>query len=163
MDDIVSRLIRELPDTDENRYDVAYRRGRAQARSSLLLAGLVTGFAGGVLAMFLFDPERGRSRRVELGQRVGAWSRDVGRAAEGRGKDLRNRASGAAHELGMAGTGRPDAARDAADPSRDVRATPPSVGSQLRRTDQEVDEASARVGAGAAALRADEERSVPAV
>ena len=28
MDDLVSRLVRELPDTNRDRYDIAYERGR---------------------------------------------------------------------------------------------------------------------------------------
>jgi len=40
MEDIVGRLLRELPDTDKDRYDIAFARGRAQARSSLVFSGL---------------------------------------------------------------------------------------------------------------------------
>jgi hypothetical protein len=104
MDDVVNRLIRELPDTAKDRYDLAYRRGRAQARSSMLFGGMTLGFLAGAGIMFLLDPDHGRSRRAELGQRLGALGRDVQRTAEGRRKDLRNRAVGAATELGLPGT-----------------------------------------------------------
>ena len=108
MDDLVNRIARELPDTDRSRYDIAYRRGRAQARSSLLFGGLAIGSAAGALAMFLFDPVEGRSRRAELGQRLGALGNDLREKADGRGTDLRNRAMGAATELGLPGTPPPN-------------------------------------------------------
>ena len=104
MDDLVSRLARELPDTDKNRYDIAYRRGRAQARSSLLFGGMAIGAALGSFAALLLDPAEGRSRRAALGQRLGAFGNDLRDAVEGRAKDLRNRTVGAATELGLPGT-----------------------------------------------------------
>jgi hypothetical protein len=104
MDDLVNRLARELPGTDTSRYDIAYRRGRAQARSSLLFGGLALGSVAGALTMFLLDPIEGRSRRAALGQRIGALGNDLRRTAQGRGADLRNRAIGAATELGLPGT-----------------------------------------------------------
>jgi hypothetical protein len=104
MDDLVNRLARELPGTDTSRYDIAYRRGRAQARSSLLFGGLALGSAAGALTMFLLDPVEGRSRRAALSQRAGAVARDLRRTVEGRGTDLRQRAMGAATELGLPGT-----------------------------------------------------------
>ncbi len=105
MDDLVSRISRELPDTDRDRYDIAYERGRAQARSTLLFGGLALGAAAGAVATLLLDPARGRGRRIELSQRVGAVARRAGRTAQGRVTDLRNRATGKATELGLPGTG----------------------------------------------------------
>ena len=58
MDDIVGRLMRELPDTDKDRYDIAYERGRAQARSSLVAGGLAAGLAAGAVD----TPQAVRSR-----------------------------------------------------------------------------------------------------
>jgi hypothetical protein len=104
MDDLVNRLIRELPDTSKDRYDIAYQRGRSQARSSLLFSGFAIGLAAGGLAVYLLDPRLGHGRRVELGQRLGAMGRDLQRTVGGRGKDLRNRAAGTAAELGLPGT-----------------------------------------------------------
>ncbi len=104
MDDLVSRLARELPDTDRNRYDIAFARGRAQARSALVFGGMAVGAAAGSLAMFLFDPVEGRSRRAELGQRLASLGNDLRRTAEGRATDLRNRTMGTATELGLPGT-----------------------------------------------------------
>lgn len=87
MDDIVGRLMRELPDTDRNRYDIAYARGRAQARTSLMAGGLAVGVAAGSLAMFLLDPHLGRSRRIELRQRLGAFVTELRRTIETRGEE----------------------------------------------------------------------------
>jgi len=70
MEDIVGRLLRELPDTDKDRYDIAFARGRAQARSSLVFSGLAVGLAVGSAAMFLLDPKSGRGRRLDLRQRI---------------------------------------------------------------------------------------------
>lgn len=104
MDDLVSRLARELPDTDKNRYDIAFRRGRAQARSSLLFGGLAIGAAIGSFATLLLDPAEGRSRRAALGQRLSALRNDIRQTVEVRATDLRNRTVGAATELGLPGT-----------------------------------------------------------
>jgi hypothetical protein len=87
MDDIVGRLMRELPDTDRNRYDVAYARGRAQARSSLVAGGLAVGLAAGSLAMFLLDPHLGRGRRIEFRQRIGNLVTDLRGMISTRGKE----------------------------------------------------------------------------
>ena len=151
MDDLVSRLVRELPDTNRDRYDIAYERGRHQARSSLFGGGLIAGLAGGLVAMFLLDPERGRSRRAELGQRLAALGRDLGRGAGRRGHDLRQRATGAAHELGLPGTPPTNEARRA---ERRPSIAPRSVSAELRRTDERAgsdDDATARVPVGAGA------------
>ena len=47
MDDVVFRLLRELPDTDKDRYDIAYERGRVRTRSSLLFGGMAIGLVAG--------------------------------------------------------------------------------------------------------------------
>ena len=59
MNDLLARILRELPDTDRSRYDIAYERGRAQARTQLLAGGLVVGAIAGATAMFFLDPVRG--------------------------------------------------------------------------------------------------------
>ena len=90
MKDLVNRIQRELPDTDKDRYDIAYERGQAQARSGLLFGGLAFGALVGAALMFLFDPNRGADRRAQLASRV-----------TGIRGDLQNRAKGAAIEAGF--------------------------------------------------------------
>jgi hypothetical protein len=101
VDEIISRIQRELPDTDRSRYDIAYARGRAQARSSMFFGGLTLGgLIGGALVFFL-DPERGNARRAEFRQQaIGRWN-DLSRTAEGRSRDMRNRLQGFAIESGL--------------------------------------------------------------
>ena len=84
MDDVVFRLLRELPDTDKDRYDIAYERGRAQARSSLLFGGMAIGLLAGALGLFLLDPVVGGGRRARLAQRAKAVLRDLQRTVGGR-------------------------------------------------------------------------------
>ena len=108
MDDLISRITRELPDTDRDRYDIAYERGRAQARSSLLAGGLALGAVAGSAAMFLLDPERGKGRRTALAERLAAMSRGAGSALGGKTTHLRNQVVGKATELGLPGTAATD-------------------------------------------------------
>ena len=104
MDDVVHRLLRELPDTKKDRYDIAYERGRAQARSALLFGGMAIGLVSGALGMFLLDPVNGSGRRAELAQRVRARFDDLRQTLQSRSQDLRNRVVGTATELGLPGT-----------------------------------------------------------
>jgi gas vesicle protein len=142
MDDLVSRLARELPDTSKDRYDIAYQRGRSQARSSLLFGGMAIGLAAGALGMYLLDPRQGNGRRTELGQRLAAAGRDLSRTVAGRGTDLRNRAKGAATELGLPGTPASNAERreEAERVSWTARrATPRSAGAHLAASEEALD------------------------
>ena len=115
MDDIVGRLLRELPDTDKDRYDIAFARGRAQARSSLLFSGLAIGLAVGSAAMFLFDPKLGRGRRIDLGQRMAGALNQLRQTVAAQREHLANRAVGTATELGLPGTPASNAERRAAE------------------------------------------------
>lgn len=99
--DVVSRIQRELPDTDRSRYDVAYERGKTQARSGLLFGGLALGAIGGAVTTLLLDPVRGAGRRAQLASRLTGLRNDIARVAGGRVKDLQNRAKGAAIETGI--------------------------------------------------------------
>ena len=126
MDDIISRLMRELPDTDKDRYDIAYERGRAQARSSLAGGGLAVGLAAGAALMFLLDPRLGRGRRIELRQRLSGAMNGLRRTLEARRTDLGNRALGAATELGLPGTPPSNEERRAADAMASLRTAPRS-------------------------------------
>ena len=99
--DFVARLERELPDTDRDRYDRAFARGFARARSGYLFAGLALGAIGGAAAIALLDPQLGRSRRIGLGEKLAKWRKDVSQTAGGRGKWLSDRARGMAIERGV--------------------------------------------------------------
>lgn len=55
---------------------------------------LLTSIGLGAALMYLFDPERGKARRAEIGDRVKAKAQSAERSAEKLAKDLRNRASG---------------------------------------------------------------------
>ena len=143
MDDVVLRLLRELPGTEKDRYDIAYERGRAQARSSLLFGGMAIGLLAGALGLFLLDPVVGGGRRAQLAQRAKAVLRALQRTVDGRSRDFRNRASGAATELGLPGTPpsnlerREAAAAAAAGLPRHAVRTPPrsAAASGARRDD----------------------------
>jgi hypothetical protein len=97
----LSRLQRELPDTDKDRYDIAYEQGAHQARSGLLFGGVLVGAVAGAAAMFLLDPTRGAGRRAQLASRATGLRNDLARTAAGRSEDVRNRARGAAIEHGV--------------------------------------------------------------
>ncbi len=165
MDDLVARVLRELPDTSKDRYDIAYQRGRAQARSGLLFGGLAMGALGGAAAMFLLDPARGRGRRAELSQRLTALTNDLSRTAGGRGKDLRNRAQGLAHQLNLPGTPPSNEERRAELTESAAAAGAPyargmstrDTAEALRTTDQTVDDQTKQVVVAAGAIRSDEE------
>jgi hypothetical protein len=101
MKDVMARIQRELPDTDRDRYDVAYERGRAQARSGLLAGGLALGSAVGAGLMWLMDPARGAERRAQLASRATGLKNTLGRTAGGKAEDLQNRVSGFAIERGI--------------------------------------------------------------
>lgn len=55
---------------------------------------LLTSIGLGAALMYLFDPERGKARRAQIGDRVKAKAHDAERSAEKLAKDLRNRAGG---------------------------------------------------------------------
>ena len=126
MDDILGRLMRELPDTDKDRYDLAYQRGRAQARSSLIAGGLAVGLAAGAGLMFLLDPRLGRGRRIDIRQRLGGAANGLRRTIAARRTDIGNRALGAATELGLPGTPPSNAERRALEATPTLRTAPRS-------------------------------------
>lgn len=142
MDDVVFRLLRELPDTDKDRYDIAYGRGRAQVRSSLLFGGMALGLVAGGLGMFLLDPVVGAGRRAQLAQRAKAVLNDLQRTIKGRSRDLRNRTLGTATELGLPGTPQSNVERRETAPTTSAASryevrTPPrsAAASAVRRED----------------------------
>ena len=118
MDDIVGRLLRELPDTDKDRYDIAYQRGRAQARSTL---------AAGAALMVLLDPRLGRGRRIDLRQRLSGAMTGLRRTLAARREDIGNRTLGAATELGLPGTPQSNEERRALEEVRALHTAPRSA------------------------------------
>ncbi len=140
MDDVVFRLLRELPDTDKDRYDIAYTRGRAQARSSLLFGGMAIGLAAGAVGLFLLDPVVGGGRRAKLAQRVKTALGDLQRTIAGRSRDLRN---GVDRSEAAAAT---EAATTA--PRYEVRTAPRSAAASVTRREDASDRVP--VGAGTA-------------
>lgn len=65
--------------------------------------GLIAGSIGaGALLMYLFDPDRGRGRRARLSDQLTSKANRIGRAAGSKARDLRNRAQGLMHEVGLA-------------------------------------------------------------
>jgi hypothetical protein len=99
---VISRIQRELPDTDKDRYDAAYERGRAQGRSGNLFGGLAVGAIVGAVLMYLFDPERGADRRTEILSRASGLRNDLARTAGDRVEDLQSRARDVASDAGSA-------------------------------------------------------------
>jgi hypothetical protein len=104
MKNFISRIQRELPDTDKDRYDVAYERGKTQARGGLtqargglLFGGLAFGAIVGAALTFLFDPKRGSDRRAQLASRATGLRDDLVRTATSRVEELQNRAKGGAN------------------------------------------------------------------
>jgi hypothetical protein len=125
MSDVVFRLLRELPDTDRDRYDVAYERGRAQARSTLLFGGMTIGLVAGALGLFLLDPVEGSGRRARLARRAKTFLKDLQRTID-RGR------SGESNVDDSREAGSTTAAR----PKHEVRIPPRSVAASVaRRTD----------------------------
>jgi hypothetical protein len=90
----LARLERELPDTDKDRYDRAYTRGRVQARSIYLALGLAAGISAGVAAALLLEPRHGRERREALARKVSGLSGQVSDQVAGAAGRIRARASG---------------------------------------------------------------------
>jgi hypothetical protein len=99
MENIISRIQRELPDTDKDRYDAAYERGRAQARSGNVFGGLAFGALVGAVLMYLFDPERGTDRRNELLSWVTGLRDDLATKASGTVEDIQDRPKDAARDV----------------------------------------------------------------
>jgi hypothetical protein len=65
-------------------------------------ATLLCGMAAGAALMYFLDPDRGRRRRALLRDQAVGLSNDLGDAATGTARDLRNRAQGLVAEAGSA-------------------------------------------------------------
>jgi gas vesicle protein len=99
----VARLERELPDTDKNRYDRAYERGRAQTRTIYIVGGLAVGIGAGIAAAVLMDPQRGAERRAQIAR----FKDQVARQASERSRELTTRAKSMAAERGIGTPAKP--------------------------------------------------------
>lgn len=71
--------------------------------TACLLGSVATALGAGALLMYLFDPERGRGRRSRIGDQLSSKANHIARAAGSKSRDLRNRAKGVAHDLGLVG------------------------------------------------------------
>ena len=96
-----ARLEKELPDTDRDRYQRAYARGRAQARSKYVIVGLVAGIGAGVVAAILLDPKHGKERRAAITHKASGLTRGAGKTVAGKAKFASDRARGMAIERGI--------------------------------------------------------------
>lgn len=66
---------------------------------SVRTAGMIgLAFCAGAGAMYLFDPQRGRTRRAKIRDKAYRYLRESENMAEKAGRDLRNRAAGAVHD-----------------------------------------------------------------
>ena len=74
---IVENLERDLPTTDKGRYDRAYSRGWARARTGFVIVGAAAGIAAGIAGAFLLDPSEGPRRREALRSKVRSTTEGV--------------------------------------------------------------------------------------
>ena len=99
---LVARLERELPDTDKDRYDRAYARGRVQARSIYLALGIAAGVAAGIAVAALLDPRHGKERRDRLTRRTSELTEGLTARAASPARVAQERARSLAQERGLA-------------------------------------------------------------
>jgi hypothetical protein len=98
---LLARVERELPDTDKDRYDRAYARGRIQARTVYLALGLAAGVSAGIAAALLLEPRHGRERREALVRRVrGLTSRASSQVGDA-GERIRDRVARGPASIGV--------------------------------------------------------------
>jgi hypothetical protein len=74
---IVENLERDLPTTDKGRYDRAYSRGWARARTGFVIVGAAAGIAAGIAGAFLLDLSEGPRRREALRSKVRSTTEGV--------------------------------------------------------------------------------------
>jgi hypothetical protein len=88
----------------ENRGSIcgSMRGGSSGGAMSGGWATLLCGMAAGAALMYFLDPDRGGRRRALLRDKVVGLSNDIGDAATGAARDLRNRAQGIVAEAGSA-------------------------------------------------------------
>ena len=89
-----AQLGRDLRSIRITREPQQQQRGPDVMPGIALLAGVGTGLA----IMYFFDPNEGRRRRALLRDQLVKWTRVTREGAEGKAKDVRNRAVGAVYE-----------------------------------------------------------------
>jgi hypothetical protein len=99
---VVARLEKELPETDRDRYDRAYARGRVQARSIYLAVGIAAGVTAGVAAAALLDPRHGKERRDRIARRTGELTAGLRSRATSTARMAQDRAKAVARDRGLA-------------------------------------------------------------
>lgn len=98
---LIARLEKELPEVDRDKYHRAYMRGRTQARSRYLVAGLVAGIGAGAVAAILLDPKHGKERREAIARKTSSLTKSAGKTVAGKAKFASDRARGIAIERGV--------------------------------------------------------------
>ena len=164
----VTRLERELPDTDKDRYDRAYERGRVQTRTIYVLGGLAVGIGAGLAAALLLDPQRGQERRAQIAR----FKDQVAHQVADRSRELTTRAKAVAAERGLGQPAKPSmdpvgvtTGRDmvpvmpvgespVTDPSSTVREPLPGEAGGIEREPQTIAEPSTVDGTGDRAVTA---------
>ena len=72
--------------------------------TACFVSSVATALGAGLLLMYLFDPERGRERRGRLKDKTASKVNRLSCAAGSKARDLRNRAQGVVHDLGLTGS-----------------------------------------------------------
>lgn len=104
-----------------------YSYGAGEGASAGVL--FLTGVGLGAALMYLLDPERGRTRRKLLGDKLTSLTNTAGERVASKSRDLRNRAQGVLAETGLAGSGGDEQTRAENDRSRAERASVPASSS----------------------------------
>ena len=111
---IVETLERDLPTTDKGRYDRAYSRGWARARTGFVIVGAAAGIAAGIAGAFLLDPNNGPRRREALRSKVRSTTEGVTGQLSRTATMATERARGLAVERGLIKPENDDATRQIA-------------------------------------------------
>ena len=73
-------------------------RGLTAREYCIAGAAIVTGAAAGLTLMYLFDPDRGKRRRVQLLEQAESKARRLGKEVAAKAEDVYHRAQGAVRE-----------------------------------------------------------------
>ena len=97
---VIMRLERELPDTDKDRYDRAFERGRVRTRTVYLGVGVAVGIGAGIVAAVLLDPQR-REAITRLKDNVARQAAKGAKVASERANEAVRQARAAAEQRGI--------------------------------------------------------------